>query len=68
MADEDVPCYVCFAPICRCLIGASVDDGSNPKDVARDVAKWIKNGNWVERKTVGYVRTSKFGHTCGKKR
>ncbi len=64
MANEDVPCYVAFAP-CGCLTGASVDDGQYPKSTAKDVAEWIRDGYSVERKTVEFVRTNPFGHQFG---
>lgn len=59
MANEEVGCYIGRAK-CGCVIAATVDDGKDPKRVAKDVAEFIADGLTVERSTVGYVRQN-FG-------
>ena len=56
MSDEQVPAYIARCSRCHGIIMAVVDDGSNRKAVARDVAEAIAKGWAVERVTVGWVR------------
>jgi len=61
MANEEVPCYIGRAE-CGCVLAVTVDDGETPKETAKFVAEMIERGHAVERVTVGWVRTNKFGH------
>ena len=53
----ETPAYVAFCRKCDSLVACTVDDGTDPKGVARFLAPIIRRGDRVERKTVGYVRT-----------
>ena len=68
--SAETPAYVGLCKTCGSLNAAMVDDGTDPKGVARFLADIAKRGHTVERKTVGYVRDT-AGHTwceCGRKK
>ena len=41
---------------CGCLVAAMVDDPEHKKDIAKEIAKWIRDGLIIERVTTEYVR------------
>jgi hypothetical protein len=41
---------------CGCIVAAFVDNPEHKKDIAREIAKWIKDGLTIERVTDDYVR------------
>lgn len=49
------PCYVGKRP-CGCVVAAVVDDGDDPKDVAKFIADLVKRGMTVDRSTVDEAR------------
>lgn len=61
MSEDD------FAYIARCRCGckgivmAIVDNPVHKREVAKEIAKCIREGYTIEHVTVGYVRQSKFG-------
>ena len=57
MSDEraKTPAYVGKRP-CGCVVAAIVDDGDDPKDVAKFVADLVRRGMTVERSTVEDAR------------
>lgn len=59
MTDEErerTPSYMSCCPICKGMVGAIVDDGKHPNDVAKFVSDEIRHGLIVERVTVAAVR------------
>ena len=60
--DENNPAYIAR---CKCgcggIIMATIDNPEHKKDVAKEVAKCIRDGYSVEQVTIGYVRQSKLG-------
>lgn len=58
--DLTVPSYIGRKP-CGCVIAAVVDDGTTPKMVADALRDFVMDGLTIERVTVGWVRTNKFG-------
>jgi len=48
--------YVAFRPQCGHAVGATVDLPEHTKHIARDVARWLKAGYTIERRTVEQVR------------
>lgn len=54
MTTDD--CYVAFKP-CGCAVAATVDRADHKKEVARDLARWVRQGFTVERRTVDWVRS-----------
>ena len=41
---------------CGCIVAAIIDDPDHRKEVAKEIAAWIKDGLTVERVTNDYVR------------
>lgn len=66
MANENLPAYVGNCKTCNGFVAATVDDGTDPKGVAKFVADLVKRGYVIERKTVGYVRTNKSWCECNR--
>lgn len=64
MADMHIPAYVGICKTCRGLNAAIVDDGTDPKDIARFLADVARRGHTIERKTVGFVRESAGENWC----
>lgn len=60
---RDVPSYIGRWPDCGCVVFAIVDDGTQPKWVARECAAQMRAGLVLERVTVGWVRDSGMS-TC----
>ena len=61
--DEEraqTPAYIVYCPACQRMIGAHVDDGEHKKDCAKFVAKHIKRGYTVERKTFADARCAEW--------
>ena len=65
--DEDFPAYIAR---CKCgctgIVVAIVDNPKHKKETAKEVASCIKDNFSIERVTVGYVRSNRFG--CLKKK
>jgi hypothetical protein len=57
VSDEGAktPAYIGRRP-CGCVVAAVVDDGDDPKDVAKFVAELVRKGITVERSTVEDAR------------
>lgn len=55
--------YIAKAP-CGCLVAVSVDSQEHKKDVAKDIAGFIKDGLIIERHPIEEVRKMDFGHKC----
>src|SRR5687768_16079739 len=55
--DQGVLTYVARKP-CGCVVAVqvAVTDGSNKRDVARELSSWVREGYTVENRTVGWVR------------
>ena len=60
---DTTPCYIARTaaatkhhPLIGTVVFAMVDDGTRPKDVAKEIAKCIRDGLTVERVPVGWVR------------
>lgn len=66
MADS-TPAYVAFCQACNGMTACTVDDGEDPKGVARFLGPIVRRGNRVERLTVNYVHTYS-GEWCSCKR
>ena len=60
-SDSDVPSYIGKWPDCGCVVFAIVDDGTDPKWVARECAMEMRGGLVLERVTVEWVRTHPLG-------
>lgn len=54
---ESTPAYVAFCQACSGMSAAVVDDGKDPKGVAKFLGPVMRRGDRVERKTVGFVQT-----------
>lgn len=54
--DRDVPTYLAVCPSCKNGVGVIVDDGDDPKSVAKFCSDMVKAGMVLERGTVGAVR------------
>lgn len=54
----ETPAYVGICKTCSGLNAAMVDDGRDPKGVARFLKEIASDGHAIERKTVGFVRTA----------
>ena len=50
-------CYIGRLP-CGCVVAAVVIDGVDPKEVAKDVAQFIKEGLTVEQADTEYVKAN----------
>lgn len=57
---EKTPAYIVLCPTCQQMIGAHVDDGEHKRDLSRFIAKHIKAGYTVERKTVLDARNAEW--------
>lgn len=49
MRVRDTPCYIGRRPGCGHIVGAIVDDGKRPRDVAKFVADMVRDGLTIER-------------------
>lgn len=49
---------------CGCMVGATVDDPAHKKDVAREIAEWVREGLTIERVTHDVVRKEFMGSKC----
>ena len=56
--------YIAKAP-CGCIVAAVVDSSEHKKDVAKDIASFLKDGLAIERHLIEDVRKMDFGHKCG---
>lgn len=65
MDDESRPCYMGRCPGCNNVIALTLDMPEYRKDVARDVAEWIRDGLVVERSTAREGRKLFDSCTCG---
>ena len=54
--------------LCGCVVAVTVNMADHPKDVARDVAEWIRDGLAVEGHSVEAVRAMPFGCKCNPRR
>lgn len=50
--------------VCGCVCAAIVDDPAHKKEVAEDIADWIKSGLTIDRVSVEYVRENFVGWAC----
>lgn len=67
--SAETPAYVAFCPTCSGMTACTVDDGTDPKEVAKFLAPIIRRGDRIERKTVGFVRSGAGGWCeCKRKR
>lgn len=48
-----------------CVLAATVDDPKHIRDVAREIASWVRLGDTLERMAVEQVRALDFGHRSG---
>jgi len=48
-------CYI-GRKVCGCIVAATVIDGREPKQLAKDVAEFIEDGLAIEKVDVEYVR------------
>lgn len=55
--------YVAKKP-CGCICSAVVDEPNHKRDVAKDVAEWIREGLTIEHVTVQHVRENFVGWQC----
>lgn len=62
--SADTPAYVGICKACNGLNAAMVDDGTDPKGIARFVAEITRDGHAIERKTVACVRESARDRWC----
>lgn len=62
MSDEIRMSYIGRKP-CGCVVCAAVDSPQYRKEVARDIAKWVRSGLTIERVPCSDVRTLPFGCT-----
>ena len=66
MANEEIPCYMSKC-LCGCgaIVFVTVDEldqsAARRKDTAKELAKLVRKGYTIERTTVGFARTAKFG-------
>jgi hypothetical protein len=56
---SDSQCYVGIKS-CGCAVAACVDRPELAKDTAKTIAKWIKDGLTIERKSVEWARANLF--------
>lgn len=49
---------------CGCVVAVTVNMADHPKDVAKDVAEWIRDGLSIEGHTIEEVRAGPFGCKC----
>jgi hypothetical protein len=49
---------------CGCMVAAVVDDAAHKRDVAREMAAWVRDGLTVERVTHDVVRAEFVGRKC----
>lgn len=49
---------------CGCVVAVTVNMKHHPKDVARNVAEWIRDGLSVEGHAIEAVRQMVFGCKC----
>jgi hypothetical protein len=49
---------------CGCVVAACVDEPNHARDVAREIANWVRAGMTVERMTVEDVRGALHRCTC----
>lgn len=59
--------HMSYIGICHCgqVVCAVVDNPARRRDVAREVASWIRDGLTIERVTSAYVRTHIGRCRCG---
>jgi hypothetical protein len=55
MLNPGAPCYVAFGR-CGCPIAAIIDNRFRHRAIAAEVAKWIRAGFKVERRSVRFAR------------
>lgn len=53
--SDSTPAYIAIAP-CGCCHAVTVDEPQYAKDVAKDIADWVKRGSHVEHTTVDKAR------------
>jgi hypothetical protein len=51
MSDESRPCYAAKCSGCGHVVGLTLDEPQYRKDVAKQIAKWIRRGLVIERMT-----------------
>jgi hypothetical protein len=70
MSDENHPAFVGFCQSCGGINACCVDDADHKRDTAKFCGEIIRRGDTLERKTVGFVRTSARENwcTCNKKK
>jgi hypothetical protein len=51
---------------CGCIVAACVDNPEHKREIARNLAEWIRDGLTIERVTCDFVRNCKFGCDCNK--
>jgi hypothetical protein len=49
MSEEHKFAYVARDPRCGCVVAATMDDPRHASETAKEVAKWIRRGDHVER-------------------
>lgn len=52
---DDTRTYVGRKP-CGCAVAAMVDRGDHPREVAKEIASWVRHGLTVENRTASWVR------------
>ena len=57
---EKTPAYIVLCSTCQQMIGAHVDDGEHKRELSVFIAKHVKAGYAVERKTVADVRNAEW--------
>ena len=63
--SKNTHAYVAKAP-CGCLVAVMVDSEENKKDVAKEIAGFIRSGLTIERHLIADVRKMVLGHRCEK--
>jgi hypothetical protein len=63
MANEEFPAYIARCK-CGAIIMATVDVPEHAAEVAKEIAKCVREGYAIERVTVGYVRQNWSDCTC----
>lgn len=53
-------CYVARPLDCECIAAVTVDEPEHAKDVAKDVANWVRRGFRVDRMTGDVFREMSF--------
>jgi hypothetical protein len=66
MSDKATHAYLGIAS-CGCVMAMTVDNPEHKKDVAKDVASFMRWGATIERVSIEYARKAFCGSSHGKK-